>query len=68
MAEQKLTTMQKIKAALIRALRLGVAQIPFIVTVLQGQANPKMVALGVFINATMKFLRDVFPSLTWIPL
>lgn len=61
------TAGQAIKDALWRLLRLGVAQIPFLITVLQGSANPKLVALGLFLNALMKFLRDVFPSLTWIP-
>ena len=57
----------KFGPALIRLLRLVIAQIPFIITVLQGSANPKLVALGVLLNAVMKFVRDVFPSLTWIP-
>lgn len=66
-ATAPLTLKAKIIAALIRLLRLGVAQIPFLVSVLQGSENPKLVALGLFLNAVMKFLRDIFPQLTWIP-
>ena len=61
------TLKAKIMAALWRLLRMGVAQIPFLITMLQGSPNPKMVALGLFLNAAMKFVRDIFPSLTWIP-
>lgn len=55
------------KDAIWRLVRLAVAQIPFLITVLQGSENPKLVALGLFINAAMKFLRDMYPGLSWIP-
>ena len=60
--------MDKILPALNRLGRLAVGQIPYIVTVLQGSDNPKLVAAGIFINAVMKFLRDMWPNLIWIPL
>ena len=67
MPDATLTLKDKIIAALLRLLRLGVAQIPFLISVLQGSENPKLVALGLFVNAAMKFVRDIFPQLTWIP-
>jgi hypothetical protein len=66
-AQVKIPMKQMIINALLRLLRLAVAQIPFLITILQGSANPKLVALGLFLNTAMKFLRDMFPSLIWIP-
>lgn len=66
MAETTLT--QKVWAAALRLLRLIIGQLPFIITLLQGQTDPKLVAFGVFLNSAMKFVRDVFPKLSWIPL
>ena len=68
MAEVKLTLTQKILSALKRLARIGIAQLPALIAWLTSQtADPKLVALGVLLNAVSKFLREMYPSLNWLP-
>jgi hypothetical protein len=58
--------MENFKSALWRLVRGLLAQVPTALAFIQGTGNPKLIALGVFINATFKFLRDTFPKAAWI--
>ena len=62
-----LTQKQKILAAVMRGLRAGVAfGLPYLISWLAKNPNPKLVALGPFIMALGKYLRDSF-KLDWLP-
>lgn len=52
--------------ALLRLARVAVAQIPFLITWLSGNADPKLALLGPVINAIAKYLRDAY-KWEWLP-
>ena len=54
------------KAALLRLLRLGVAQLPALLAYLSGSGSPLWVMVGVVINAVAKYLRDRY-KWEWLP-
>ena len=58
--------LKKFWPAIMRLLRVVVAQLPFIVTWLQGNPDPKLALLGPVINAIAKYLRDAY-KWEWLP-
>jgi len=70
MPEIKLALSVATKAALIRVLRMVIAQLPAFLAWAQGSGiDPKLVAVGIALNGVFKLLRDMFPGWTiWIPL
>lgn len=55
------------KSALLRLLRLGVAQVPALIAYLSGTGNPLWVMFGVILNAVAKYLRDKY-KWEWLPI
>jgi len=70
MPETRLKLSDAAKAALIRIVRLAIAQLPALIAWAQGNGiDPKLVAIGIALNGIAKMLRDMFPGWTiWLPL
>ena len=66
----KITASTAIQSAVIRVLRLLVAQLPALIAWAQGTGvNPQYIAYGVALNGLFKVLRDLFPGwIVWVPL
>jgi hypothetical protein len=54
------------KAALLRLVRILVAQIPALIAYLNGLGSPLWLMVGAIINAVAKYLRDRY-KWEWLP-
>ncbi len=55
------------KSAILRLVRILVAQLPALIAYLNGLGSPLWVMLGAVINAVAKYLRDKY-KIEWLPI
>jgi uncharacterized membrane protein YccC len=65
---EKVPQSTSIWAAIYRALRVVVAMgLPYLISYLAGNPDPRWSALAPIIMGVAKYLRDNFPQLGWLP-